>query len=139
MLTKFKDIVARSRRSRKVQLQYDEFKATHKGKKCTFCTIGKTALNDIVAEYKHFYVIKNKFPYEIWENSPVIDHLMIIPKEHFYELADMTPSERKTLVEIIGVYESLGYSFYGRSPENTSRSMIHQHTHLIRTTSISTK
>ncbi|MDR1032665.1 MAG: HIT domain-containing protein [Candidatus Nomurabacteria bacterium] len=126
-----KNLVSKARRARKVQLKYSKFKAEHP--ECTFCAIGKKGNgNEIVDETKHFWIVVNLFPYEIWDSKPVAAHLLVVPKDHFYELDDMTRSERITLIEILDKYEKRGYSFYGRAPENTARSVEHQHTHLIK-------
>lgn len=125
-----KNLVSKARRSRKVQARYKKYRDKHHG--CTFCQIGKKDNgNEIVDETKHFWVVTNLFPYEIWDSKPVVSHLLVVPKEHFHGLDEMTRSERATLIEILDRYEKRGYSFYGRSPKNTMRSMEHQHTHLI--------
>ncbi|MDR0591512.1 MAG: HIT domain-containing protein [Candidatus Nomurabacteria bacterium] len=123
--------ILRARRARKIDAEYKVFR--HKHRNCTFCTISTGDDNEIVSETKHFYIIKNRFPYEVLDGSKVTDHLLVVPKDHFLELRDMTPSERKTLVEVLAKYEKKGYSFFGRSQADTGRSMIHQHTHLIKT------
>ena len=120
----------RARRARKIDAEYQLFKRKHR--KCTFCQIGTTNFNNILKETKYFFIIKNRFPYEVLDGKTVLDHLLVVPKDHFLELSDMTPSERKALVEILARYEKKGYSFFGRSQSDTGRSMAHQHTHLIK-------
>jgi diadenosine tetraphosphate (Ap4A) HIT family hydrolase len=120
-----------SRRARKTQARYNKYKAEHP--ECTFCKIGKKGNNnEIIDETKHFWIVVNLFPYELWDGKPVMAHYLVVPKEHFHDLDEMTRSERVTLIEILDRYEKRGYSFYGRAPQNTARSMEHQHTHLIK-------
>jgi diadenosine tetraphosphate (Ap4A) HIT family hydrolase len=78
------------------------------------------------------YVIPAQTAYEIWEFHAVLDHLMVIPKRHVNRLADLTDEERIDLMRVMGRYEAQGYSVYARAPQNTRRSIGHQHTHLIK-------
>ncbi|MDR0397816.1 MAG: HIT domain-containing protein [Candidatus Nomurabacteria bacterium] len=120
-----------SRRARQVEARYLKYKSKHP--ECTFCKIGKKGNgNEIIDETKHFWIVTNLFPYELWDGRKVLTHLLVVPKDHFHNIDEMTHSERITLIEILGRYEKRGYSFYGRAPQNASRSMEHQHTHLIK-------
>jgi diadenosine tetraphosphate (Ap4A) HIT family hydrolase len=125
-----RNYISIARRSKKIEKQYRVFRTKHS--KCTFCQIGKSELNDVVHENKHFWIITNRFAYEVWDSLPVVSHLLVVPKDHVMDLAELTASERKSLVEILSQYEDHGYSFYGRSPEDVNRSVKHQHTHLIK-------
>lgn len=44
----------------------------------------------------------------------------------------MTDEEMAEYIKILTKYEKLCYSIYARSPGNTSKSIVHQHTHLIK-------
>jgi len=118
-------------RSKEKQVEYNKFKEEHA--ECTFCNIATSGLNKIVEETKHFFVVKNRFPYETWESREVESHLMVVVKRHISELSDMTEVERTELMQILVKYEHESYSFYGRSFGNAERSMEHQHAHLIKT------
>jgi len=60
------------------------------------------------------------------------DHLLVVPKKHTDKLADFTAPESVEFMGIIGSYESQGYNIYARAPQTVSKSVMHQHTHLIK-------
>ena len=64
---------------------------------------------------------------------------MIIPKRHVEKLSDFTDEEALELVRMSAKYEAEGYNVYARSLDNIGRSVLHQHTHLIKTDSRRTK
>jgi diadenosine tetraphosphate (Ap4A) HIT family hydrolase len=75
-------------------------------------------------------VIRTK--YDIFEGRPVEDHLMIVPKRHIEAMSDMTDHEALDMIRLIGDYEARGYNIYARGVGSVSRSVAHQHTHLIK-------
>ncbi|MCU0667677.1 MAG: hypothetical protein MUF85_03620, partial [Patescibacteria group bacterium] len=88
----------------------------------------------IVKDYEHATIIKNKFPYDIWEHRNVVEHLMIVPKTHSASLYDLPKCEQLFILDLIGQYEKNGYDIYTRSFNGRLRSIpSHQHTHLIKT------
>ena len=99
---------------------------------CSFC------LNDlssqIVRETSTLRIIKNRTKYDLFEAVPVTDHLMVVPKEHREQLVDFTDTERQELLDICAEYEVKGYHFFGRGYGAITRSVAHQHTHLIKIT-----
>jgi diadenosine tetraphosphate (Ap4A) HIT family hydrolase len=101
---------------------------------CAFCHIGGlgNGITEVVEEIGHFWVVKNAFPYAMFDNADATDHLLIIPKKHVESIAELAPSERAELIEIVSRYEEQGYSWLGRSASNAAKSMSHQHTHLIK-------
>jgi diadenosine tetraphosphate (Ap4A) HIT family hydrolase len=105
---------------------------------CDFCRIGDpdNTTNTIVEEDEMFWVVENAYPYAIFYNDKVISHLLIVPKKHVEGIAELTAGERQMLIELISKYETEGHLFLGRSPNDSSKSMAHQHTHLIKTTSL---
>lgn len=113
-------------RSPEVQAAYDDF-IQGADDTCGFCHVGQ----QLVRAYEAQLVIKNLFPYSIWDHGPVKDHLMIIPKRHLLSLSEQTEEEKIEYVNIISEYETKGYSIYARAPQNTARSVAHIHTHLI--------
>lgn len=60
-------------------------------------------------------------------------HLMVIPKKHVAHLSNLPATERHAIMDLIAKYEEHGYDVYLRSPVNPTRSVTHQHTHLIKT------
>lgn len=68
----------------------------------------------------------------MFEGRRVIDHIMVIPKHHRESLADFTDQEKTDQMAIMGDYESRGYNIYARGKGSISRSVDHQHTHLIK-------
>jgi diadenosine tetraphosphate (Ap4A) HIT family hydrolase len=78
-------------------------------------------------------VIRNIFAYSIWDGQQVDDHLMVIPKKHTDTLADLNEKEAVDYVRVISAYELNGYNVYSRAPQSAIKSVIHLHTHLIKT------
>jgi diadenosine tetraphosphate (Ap4A) HIT family hydrolase len=98
---------------------------------CQFCDPHKHAAA-IHQETPHAYVIANRTFYDQWELRKVTDHRMIIPKRHVHTLSELSAEERVDIIDIIADYESRGYEVYARAPTSTTRSVQHQHTHLIK-------
>ncbi len=120
-----------STRDIEVQKQYEKFQK-ESGDSCSFCTLVTAPTEQVVTAYDHMLRIKNRFPYLQWENTPVADHLMIIPKRHILHLHDFTDDERTEYFNLLVEAEKDGYSIYHRSQHNHNRSMKHLHTHLLR-------
>lgn len=99
---------------------------------CPFCDPHNQAQR-IAEETKHAYVIENMVHYSQWEMSRVLDHLMIIPKRHVTSLQQLTKAERADIMDLIIAYEAKDYDVFARSPGSKTRSVPHQHTHLLRT------
>ena len=57
---------------------------------------------------------------------------MVIPKKHIDSLNDLTTDEAVEFVGLIGSYESRGYNVWARAPQSVIKSVVHQHTHLIK-------
>lgn len=100
---------------------------------CEFCAY-RAGDADVILETKSFKIIRNIFPYNTWDLQDVSDHLMIVPKKHTETLNDLTAQEAVEYVDLLGSYESRGYNVYARAPASGMKSVIHQHTHLLRTT-----
>jgi diadenosine tetraphosphate (Ap4A) HIT family hydrolase len=98
---------------------------------CAFC--GDDELSDrIVDRTDNLIVIPNRVSYDIFEGRRVLDHLMVLPTRHAEAIHDFTDSEKREMIEVIAKYEALGYSIYARGVGSISRSVKHQHTHLIK-------
>jgi diadenosine tetraphosphate (Ap4A) HIT family hydrolase len=78
------------------------------------------------------YVIANRIAYDVFAGRRVTDHLMVIPKRHTESINDFTDQEKIDQMTIMGDYESRGYDVYARGVESVTRSVKHQHTHLIK-------
>ncbi|MES2971444.1 MAG: HIT domain-containing protein [Patescibacteria group bacterium] len=122
-----------SYRSNKQTKAYDKHlsKAKNNSNKCDFCAIDRSH-KQFVSETSSFMVVHNIFPYSLWDNQPVLDHLMLIPKQHTDTLADITPEAASEFVRTISKYEQKGYDIYARAPGSVMKSVTHQHTHLIK-------
>lgn len=120
---------SRSRREEKV---YARYRKNRQGSDCQFCAI-KKGDGQFIKATKSFKLIRNIFAYSIWDGQAVEDHLMIIPKRHIDGLSELGASEAAEYVKLVGEYERAGYSSYGRHPASAIKSVVHQHTHLIKT------
>jgi diadenosine tetraphosphate (Ap4A) HIT family hydrolase len=119
-------------RSAKDQKHYD----THKkglptDSHCEFCSISRGD-HQFISETTHFKIIRNIFPYSYWDHQRVADHLMIVPKQHTNTLSDLPEIAASEYVKLISSYEKSGYNVYARAPQSKQKSIMHQHTHLIK-------
>ncbi|HSW92064.1 MAG TPA: HIT domain-containing protein [Candidatus Saccharimonadales bacterium] len=97
---------------------------------CTFCK--EVGGKRITYENETMYLMANRVSYDMFEGRRVLDHLMVIPKRHVETLADFTDQEKIDQMTIAGEYESKGYNVYARGAGSISRTVKHQHTHLIK-------
>lgn len=98
---------------------------------CPFCD--PETLAKAVYETENIYIVKNKVFYDIWEMRTVKDHLLLMPKRHVKSLGELGAEERAEIMDVISDYESNDYNVYARAVSNNTRSVTHQHTHLIKT------
>jgi diadenosine tetraphosphate (Ap4A) HIT family hydrolase len=119
-------------RSRREEKSYKKYLKTAQRNTCAFCVIKKNN-HQLVTTTSHFKIITNIFPYSLWDGQKVISHLMITPKRHTDSLSNMKPDEKVEYVDLIEQYEYQGYNIYARAPSSSVKSIIHQHTHLIKT------
>ena len=118
-------------RSRREEKHYKGSLHRSRNDGCPFCAI--TAGSDqLVEDGTAHKVIRNIFPYSLWDGQRVIDHLMVVPKKHTDSLSSLKSREKTEYVDILSKYESRGYNVYARAPQSTSKSVLHQHTHLIK-------
>jgi diadenosine tetraphosphate (Ap4A) HIT family hydrolase len=105
---------------------------------CTFCneiTVG----TNIVYENKTMFVIPNRVSYDVFEGREVTHHFMVIPKRHVESVIDFTDREKIDQMTVIGEYEEKGFNVYARGVGSVTRSVKHQHTHLIKADNKKTK
>ena len=110
----------------------------HPAKNCALCEI-KPGDHQYVSRTKHFKIVRNLFPYAIWDQQHVTDHMMIVPATHTDSLASLSDTARLEFVRLISEYESTGYHLYARATKSESRTIPHQHTHLIKCEGRTTK
>lgn len=119
-------------RTRKNQAAYDKYRANLPVDiPCIFCSLDESD-SQFISQSQHFKVVQNRFPYDIWDGHKVAEHIMIVPKQHTDTLKDLSFLESKEYVEMISNYEFEGYNIYARTPGSNAKSIIHQHTHLIK-------
>jgi hypothetical protein len=97
---------------------------------CNFCL--KTTYEAAIFQNHSMYVIPNRVSYDMFEGMKVLDHLMVIPKAHHDTMATFSDAEKIDAMNIISHYEARGYSVYARAVGSVTRSVRHQHTHLIK-------
>lgn len=119
-------------RSRKEEITYKKHQTKKTDDTCAFCKI-KKGNEQFINETKYFRVIRNIFSYSIWDGQKVVDHLMLIPKQHTDSLGDLPKAAAEEYVRIISAYEKKSYNIYARAPSSVIKSVIHQHTHFIKT------
>lgn len=78
------------------------------------------------------YVVANRVAYDMFEDRKVTEHLMVIPKKHHESIQSFSNEEKCDAMDVMGEYESKGYSVYARGYGSATRSVAHQHTHLIK-------
>lgn len=116
---------------RKTTKQYKAYNAGDKvAEGCTFCR--EVGSDKTIFENETMFVIPNRVKYDMFEGRKVIDHLMVVPKRHRESLADFTDKEKLDQMTVAGEYEAQGYNVYARGRGSISRSVDHQHTHLIK-------
>jgi diadenosine tetraphosphate (Ap4A) HIT family hydrolase len=122
-------------RSRKRYLDYMRqlAKRDPNGQRCDFCHPEEAHVR-IKETHQNFYTSYNTFAYTQWELRSVTEHLLLVPKRHATAIEELTDEERTDFAQLVGRYEKAGYDIFARAPSSTSRTVTHQHTHLIRTT-----
>lgn len=101
------------------------------GVKCSLCDQIDPA--GVIEETSLMYVVKNRVPYDMFDNLPTTgEHYMIVPKRHVVLIDDFVPEEMIDFMKLVGKYEKEGFNVYARAYHNIRRSQPHQHTHLIR-------
>lgn len=115
-----------------IQAAYNQYLQTADPNLCAFCELLQNNDNQVISELENFLIINNRFPYYEWDAQTVNEHIMIIPRRHLMKFVEFTKDEATQLLEIISDYEDRGFSIYARAQQNKSRTVTHQHTHLLR-------
>jgi len=121
-------------RSRKQVKQYDRYRKKVGGAACEFCQLDIDKHSQVLRTTPSFKLIRNIFPYSVWDSQQVVDHLMIVPKQHTDTLKHLSDEQAAEFVQLISEYEEQGYNVYARAPKSSIKTVEHQHTHLIKTT-----
>ena len=125
-------------RSTAEERRYQRLRKQDAGADCPFCAI-HSGHEQFVDETEHFRIILNRTPYSLWDSQGVVDHLMIVPKKNIDRLSGLPKAAMAEYTKILGNYEDQGYNIYARSPGSKTKSVIHQHTHLIKLSGRKTK
>lgn len=117
-------------RNPEVQRQYFADMEEHADiETCVFCDLSDQKF--VADEGKDWTVIKAKYPYELWDDMIVGDHLLAIPKRHIADVSELGKREWKGYAKLLGKYSLDGYSTYTRAASNIAKSVVHLHTHLL--------
>lgn len=103
----------------------------HPTENCILCEVDADD-TQFVSGTKYFKIIRNIFPYAIWDQQHVTDHLMIVPQVHTDSLTTLSEKARLEFVQLISDYELHGYHVYARATKSDTKSIDHQHTHVIK-------
>ena len=117
-------------RNRAHQRAYNEYRKLKHPDTCQFCEF-TTDLDHVLIGHPHFWIVRNLFPYHIWDGSRTGEHLLVVPRRHIISIADFTQEEREEYMDLLADYETRGYSTYTRAPASGRKTVVHQHTHLI--------
>lgn len=98
---------------------------------CAFCLLDKSS-PQVLSETKYFKIVRNIFGYSLWDGQKVSDHLMVVPKKHTDSLKDLSAAEAQEFMSIISEYEGKSYNIYARAASSPIKTVVHQHTHLIK-------
>lgn len=123
-------------RGRKAELTYRKTQKKEGRNKpdaaCTFCQINR-GHEEFVEEGKYFKVLITLFRYSYWDEQEVEDHMMLVPKMHTESISKLPVAAATEFLEFVGKYEAKGYTIHARAPKSATKSVPHQHTHLIKT------
>lgn len=118
-------------RSRKAEKQYKKHREKEHSRGCIFCSL--TVDNyQVLSETKSFLIVDNIFGYTHWDGQGVESHIMIVPKKHTDKLGNLNSNEIIEYMDIISSYELQGYDLYSRAPLSNRKTVVHQHSHLIK-------
>lgn len=117
-------------RSPKKNKEYKKFQKTPQFSDCAFCDL-KNSGTILVRETKYFHIVQNRFPYSLWDDQRVTEHLMITPKDHVLGLGELSAAAKSEYIDLLEEYEKKGYNTFTRAPRSHSRTVAHYHTHLL--------
>lgn len=122
-------------RTRKETINYKKYmrqrKKQGKDDDCIFCEV-VPGFPQFVKELKHFKIIRNIFMYSSWDGQAVSEHLLLVPHKHVNSLAHLSKAAALEYFDTVTAYEEKGYHVYARGSGTSTKTIVHQHTHLIR-------
>ncbi len=119
-------------RSRKEEQKYALHRKTKSFKtECSFCAIHPDE-DQFVSQTKSFMIVKNIYPYTLWDSQGVEDHLLLIPKTHTNSLSSFDNEAALEYVKLLSEYEKAGYDISARGYKSNRKTVTHHHTHLIK-------
>lgn len=118
-------------RSYRIQKAYErQLKGSiRKTKRCNLCDEGEDRSLD--RSTKLFWIIRNNYPYSLWDSSRVKEHLMIVPKRCVDSISSFNSEELQEFGQLLQKFESKDFNFYGRNSRSSIKTISHQHTHLL--------
>ncbi len=119
-------------RKRREEKQYRKLKKRQPSDVCNFCKI-TPGHDEFIEEGQYFKIITNRFHYSYWDEQAVQHQVMLVPKDHIDSISKLPVAAAKEFLDYIGKYEERGYSVYARPPQSVTKTITHQHTHLIKT------
>lgn len=120
-------------RRRKEEIEYRKTIKNRVGSDiCKFCVVVK-GHDEFIEEGDFFKVIVNLFHYTYWDEQNVLHQVMLVPKLHTESIKNLPTEAAAEFLEYIGKYEAQGYNIYARARGSVTKSVPHQHTHLIKT------
>jgi ATP adenylyltransferase len=119
------------RRSREIDYIRYRKNEKAKGQRCIFCELSEDH-EQYIDESEYFWIVKNSFPYDLWDDLDVLEHRMIVPRKHTESLYALSDAALAEYGKLLGRYEADGFSIYARAQTVITKSVPHQHTHLIR-------
>lgn len=124
---------------RKTNLSYRKLSGVDRRRGlCPFCN-NESGIDKAIYSNDLIYVIPNRTKYDIFEGREVTEHYMIIPRRHVETMDELSDDERLAIMKVASDYEKQGFNVYARGVGSITRSVKHQHTHLIKITNKPTK
>ena len=97
---------------------------------CSFCR--SSTHEKTIDQNDTMFVVANRVSYDVFEGKGVLEHLLMVPKRHVESFEELDDQEKIDAITMMGKYETNGYNIYARAVDSTTRSVKHQHTHLIK-------
>lgn len=116
-------------RVKKAEFRYKK-KQVNNENKCDFCDPWAI---EVIDQTENFYILKNIFPYNIWDRRKVKTHLLIASKDHHESFEQFPLSLHKEYIAILKNYSSQGFDVFTRGTGSIIKTVSHFHTHLIKT------
>lgn len=116
-------------RDPKIETEYQKkLRKVKKTNTCPFCDLTQTDGNIVFRETKHFRLINNIYPY-----AKTKSHNMIITKDHYISLNEMSDSLRRELYRFIEdeIIVNPRVQILLRGPQDKTRTVEHFHLHIV--------